>query len=99
MARADKVATCPTCGGTFQMRGAGSHFLACAQRAGKPAPAAPVARKETHAEEVARVIREGGHEAVVLHDSERPKAAPQEPAPPRPAGRPRFETWKGGARG
>lgn len=89
MARSDKTATCPTCGGTFQMRGAGSHFLACAARAGKPAPMLPVV-----ADEPPKPRAPG--QAVVRPD---PAPKPEDPPRAREVGRPRFHAWKGGAHG
>lgn len=109
MARVDSTVTCPTCRREFQKRGAGAHMAACAERTGKPAPTsstsagekavkpAPSTQREgeTHAEHLARIMREDGHDAVVLNDPEREA---KEDTPPRPSGRPRFKAWKGGAR-
>lgn len=87
MTRSDKTTTCPTCGGTFQLRGAGSHFLACAERAGKPAPPPP---RAAPAPAPKPATPEPGPKAPTL---------PTEPARGRGEGRPRFHDWKGGARG
>lgn len=83
MARADSIVTCPACGKDFQKRGATWHIDACTRRLGKREPRAPIV--------------DGA--APPPEPTVQP-AKPQEPTPAgRPEGRPRYQSWKGGARG